>query len=38
MSQPYLHADTAVLEAPLQAWSQPDGQITGHGAQGIYIC
>ncbi|MGJ6981615.1 glycogen debranching N-terminal domain-containing protein [Aestuariimicrobium soli] len=37
MNQPYLHADAAVLNAPLQAWSHRDGQLTGEGAQGVYI-
>ncbi|WP_022908852.1 glycogen debranching N-terminal domain-containing protein [Aestuariimicrobium kwangyangense] len=37
MNQPYLHADVCVLNAPLQAWSQRDGQLTGQGAQGVYV-
>jgi glycogen debranching enzyme len=37
MNQPYLHADVCVLNAPLQAWSQRDGQVTGEGAQGVYV-
>ena len=36
MNQPYLHAESVVLLAPLQAWSAPDGQIAGTGVQGIY--
>ncbi|UEJ81773.1 amylo-alpha-1,6-glucosidase [Brachybacterium halotolerans subsp. kimchii] len=35
--QPFLHDLAVVLRAPLQAWSAPDGTITGAGAQGIYL-
>ncbi|MFE5775247.1 glycogen debranching N-terminal domain-containing protein [Brachybacterium sp. NPDC056505] len=35
--QPFLHDLAVVLRAPLQAWSAPDGTITGVGAQGIYL-
>lgn len=35
--QPFLHDLAVVLRAPLQAWSTPDGTITGVGAQGIYL-
>ncbi|MCZ2404623.1 amylo-alpha-1,6-glucosidase [Paenarthrobacter sp. Z7-10] len=34
--QPYLHDLSAVIAAPIQAWSASDGQIRGSGAQGIY--
>jgi hypothetical protein len=36
-SQPYLHQLAAMVAAPLQAWSEPQGQIRGHGAQGVYF-
>jgi glycogen debranching enzyme len=36
-TQPYLHHLTAVVAAPLQAWSDPQGQIRGQGAQGAYF-
>lgn len=36
-SQPYLHHLAAVVAAPLQAWSEPQGQIRGQGAQGVYF-
>ncbi|MBK0331624.1 amylo-alpha-1,6-glucosidase [Brachybacterium sp. MASK1Z-5] len=35
--QPFLHDLAVVLRAPLQAWSAPDGTITGIGAQGVYL-
>ncbi|MGW6172574.1 glycogen debranching N-terminal domain-containing protein [Arthrobacter sp. NPDC055138] len=35
--QPYVHDLTGVFAAPLQAWSEPHGQIRGHGAQGVYL-
>jgi len=36
-TQPYLHHLAAVVAAPLQAWSDPQGQIRGQGAQGVYL-
>ncbi|MCG2624841.1 amylo-alpha-1,6-glucosidase [Arthrobacter sp. I2-34] len=36
-SQPYLHHLAALVAAPLQAWSEPQGQIRGQGAQGVYF-
>jgi hypothetical protein len=35
--QPFLHDLTVVLHAPVQAWSAADGEMTGTGAQGVYI-
>ncbi|NKX54123.1 glycogen debranching N-terminal domain-containing protein [Arthrobacter mobilis] len=35
--EPYLHHLAAVVAAPLQTWSEPQGQIRGHGAQGVYF-
>jgi len=34
--QPYLHDLTGVFAAPVQAWSDHQGQIRGDGAQGAY--
>ncbi|WP_394248276.1 glycogen debranching N-terminal domain-containing protein [Arthrobacter pityocampae] len=34
--QPFLHDLTGVFSAPIQAWSDPHGQIRGTGAQGIH--
>ncbi|MFD1213230.1 glycogen debranching N-terminal domain-containing protein [Arthrobacter sp. GCM10027362] len=36
-SEPYLHNLAAVVAAPLQVWSDPQGQVRGHGAQGVYF-
>ncbi len=43
MSQPFLHNQSIVLQAPIQCWSGPDGQIVappassgGSNAQGIF--
>ena len=37
LHQPYLHDLVGVFHAPFQAWSQPCGQMTGDGAEGIYL-
>ena len=37
LHQPYLHDLVGVFHAPFQAWSQPCGQMTGGGAEGIYL-
>lgn len=34
--QPFMHDLSGVFAAPIQAWSDPDGQIRGTEAQGIY--
>lgn len=34
--QPFMHDLSGVFSAPVQAWSEPDGQIRGAEAQGIY--
>lgn len=34
--QPFLHLDSIVVNAPVQCWSQPDGQVLPVGAQGIH--
>ncbi|MBG6224557.1 hypothetical protein IWX63_001116 [Arthrobacter sp. CAN_A2] len=34
--QPFLHDLTGVFSAPIQAWSDPHGQIRATGAQGIH--
>ncbi|WP_207344640.1 glycogen debranching N-terminal domain-containing protein [Arthrobacter sp. E3] len=36
LHQPYIHNLSCVVAAPIQAWSEPTGQILGLGAQGIY--
>lgn len=35
--QPFVHDLTGVFHAPVQAWSQPTGTVSGHGADGVYI-
>lgn len=35
--QPFVHDLTGVFHAPVQAWSQPSGAISGLGAEGVYI-
>lgn len=35
--QPFLHDLAGVFRAPVQAWSQPCGTITGRGAEGVYL-
>lgn len=35
--QPFVHDLTGVFHAPVQAWSQPDGAVSGTGADGVYI-
>ncbi|MDO5495465.1 MAG: glycogen debranching N-terminal domain-containing protein, partial [bacterium] len=35
--QPLLHHLVCTLSAPVQAWSERDGQIREDGAQGIYL-
>ena len=37
LHQPYLHDLVGVFHAPLQAWSQPSGEMTGGGAEGIHL-
>jgi len=34
--QPLLHDLLAAVQAPTQVWSGPDGQVRGHGAEGVY--
>lgn len=36
MAQPFLHDHTCVLSAPVQVWSRTDGNVGGHGVEGIY--
>ena len=43
MSQPFLHNQSIVLQAPVQCWSRPDGQVVGpppserrSNAQGVF--
>ena len=35
--QPFVHDLAGVVHAPVQAWSQSDGAITGQGAEGVYV-
>ncbi|HJC68616.1 MAG TPA: amylo-alpha-1,6-glucosidase [Candidatus Brachybacterium intestinipullorum] len=35
--QPFLHDLAGVFRAPVQAWSQPSGEMTGLGAEGIFL-
>ncbi|MGP9580045.1 MULTISPECIES: glycogen debranching N-terminal domain-containing protein [unclassified Brachybacterium] len=35
--QPYVHDLSGVFHAPVQAWSQPSGTVSGLGAEGVYI-
>lgn len=37
LHQPFVHDLVGVFHAPVQAWSQADGAMTGAGAEGIYL-
>jgi len=37
LHQPFVHDLVGLFHAPVQAWSQPSGTITGVGAEGIYL-
>ena len=35
--QPFVHDLLGVFHAPVQAWARADGEMTGRGAEGIYL-
>lgn len=37
LHQPFVHDLAGVFHAPVQAWSRPDGTISGLGAEGVYL-